>query len=230
MVDAANPALLVARGLAGDRPQVEVQGDAALANDVSWLIDNLRWEVSDDLARFVGPAAAQAIARVGRLLAQGLREALRLASNLAARRRSPGRAPDEVSRAARRHRFTCCASGSTSWRWRISAAPAARLARVIAVGRRLDAPRGVRLRMALEHLGPIFVKFGQVLSTRRDLLPPDIADELAQLQDRVPPFPARGRGRAGRARLRPPDRRACSPASSASRWPAPRSRRSTSRR
>ncbi|MGE0802246.1 MAG: ubiquinone biosynthesis regulatory protein kinase UbiB [Lautropia sp.] len=50
--------------------------------------------------------------------------------------------------------------------------------------------RGARLRLAFESLGPIFVKFGQVLSTRRDLLPPDIADELARLQDRVPPFPA----------------------------------------
>ncbi|HEX5756588.1 MAG TPA: ubiquinone biosynthesis regulatory protein kinase UbiB [Arenimonas sp.] len=50
-------------------------------------------------------------------------------------------------------------------------------------------PRGQRLRLALQELGPIFVKFGQVLSTRRDLLPPDIADELAQLQDRVAPFP-----------------------------------------
>ncbi|MGB7816756.1 MAG: ubiquinone biosynthesis regulatory protein kinase UbiB [Methylotenera sp.] len=48
-------------------------------------------------------------------------------------------------------------------------------------------PRGVRLRLALEKLGPIFVKFGQVLSTRRDLLPPDVADELAKLQDQVPP-------------------------------------------
>jgi ubiquinone biosynthesis protein len=56
--------------------------------------------------------------------------------------------------------------------------------------RRLDAPRGVRLRQALETLGPIFVKFGQVLSTRRDLLPTDIADELAKLQDQVPPFPS----------------------------------------
>src|SRR3970040_2216053 len=56
--------------------------------------------------------------------------------------------------------------------------------------RRLDAPRAVRLRQALEALGPIFVKFGQVLSTRRDLLPPGIADELAKLQDQVPPFPA----------------------------------------
>src|SRR5690349_8887798 len=49
-------------------------------------------------------------------------------------------------------------------------------------------PRGQRLREALETLGPIFVKFGQVLSTRRDLLPLDIADELAKLQDQVPPF------------------------------------------
>src|SRR3954451_19192170 len=49
-------------------------------------------------------------------------------------------------------------------------------------------PRGRRLREALETLGPIYVKFGQVLSTRRDLVPLDIADELARLQDRVPPF------------------------------------------
>ncbi|MFO1328389.1 MAG: ubiquinone biosynthesis regulatory protein kinase UbiB [Rubrivivax sp.] len=63
------------------------------------------------------------------------------------------------------------------------------LARLLTVGRRLDAPRGERLRMACERLGPIFVKFGQVLSTRRDLLPLDVADELARLQDRVPPFP-----------------------------------------
>ncbi len=62
------------------------------------------------------------------------------------------------------------------------------LARVLSFGRRLDAPRGQRLRLALERLGPIFVKFGQVLSTRRDLMPTDIADELARLQDRVPPF------------------------------------------
>ncbi|MBX3621821.1 MAG: ubiquinone biosynthesis regulatory protein kinase UbiB, partial [Rhizobacter sp.] len=64
------------------------------------------------------------------------------------------------------------------------------LVRVMTLGRRLDAPPGRRLREALERLGPIFVKFGQVLSTRRDLLPPEVADELARLQDRVPPFPA----------------------------------------
>jgi ubiquinone biosynthesis protein len=64
------------------------------------------------------------------------------------------------------------------------------LVRLATLGRRLDAPRGVRLRLGLERLGPIFVKFGQVLSTRRDLIPIDVADELARLQDRVPPFPA----------------------------------------
>src|SRR5882724_7601722 len=50
--------------------------------------------------------------------------------------------------------------------------------------------RGERLRLALESLGPIFVKFGQLLSVRRDLIPEDIADELAKLQDNVPPFPS----------------------------------------
>src|SRR5215469_13961212 len=62
------------------------------------------------------------------------------------------------------------------------------LLRITTLGRKFDAPPGVRLRLALESLGPIFVKFGQVLSTRRDLLPVDIANELAKLQDQVPPF------------------------------------------
>jgi len=53
-----------------------------------------------------------------------------------------------------------------------------------------ERPRAERLRLALEELGPVFIKFGQTLSTRRDLLPVDIADELARLQDKVPPFPA----------------------------------------
>jgi ubiquinone biosynthesis protein len=80
------------------------------------------------------------------------------------------------------------------------------LARVVTIGRRLEAPRGERLRLALERLGPIFVKFGQVLSTRRDLLPLDIADELARLQDRVPPFPgAQARALIERAFGRPID-------------------------
>ncbi len=63
--------------------------------------------------------------------------------------------------------------------------------------RRPAATRAERLREALEELGPIFVKFGQAVSTRRDLLPADIAEELAKLQDRVPPFP----GSIARARI-----------------------------
>src|SRR3989338_8042330 len=50
-------------------------------------------------------------------------------------------------------------------------------------------PRAVRLRSAFDDLGPIFVKFGQILSTRQDLLPADISAELEKLQDSVPPFP-----------------------------------------
>jgi ubiquinone biosynthesis protein len=67
-----------------------------------------------------------------------------------------------------------------------------RLLRVIAPGGRrgvADAPRGERLRLALNEMGPIYVKFGQIMSTRRDMIPADIADELALLQDQVPPFP-----------------------------------------
>ncbi len=67
---------------------------------------------------------------------------------------------------------------------------AVRLLWLVRLGSRPTMPRGLRLRLALESLGPIFVKFGQVLSTRRDLIPPDIADELTLLQDRVAPFPS----------------------------------------
>ncbi|MEO7402922.1 MAG: ubiquinone biosynthesis regulatory protein kinase UbiB [Burkholderiales bacterium] len=75
----------------------------------------------------------------------------------------------------------------------LAADPSGRLQRIatkVLFFRKLNEPRAVRLRRALETLGPIFVKFGQVLSTRRDLLPADIADELAKLQDQVPPFPS----------------------------------------
>lgn len=65
---------------------------------------------------------------------------------------------------------------------------AARVLRWVRFGSKPKHSRGVRLRLALEALGPVFVKFGQVLSTRRDLIPADIAAELALLQDRVPPF------------------------------------------
>ena len=67
---------------------------------------------------------------------------------------------------------------------------AVRLLRIVRMGAAPKMPRGERLRLALESLGPIFVKFGQVLSTRRDLIPTDVADELAMLQDHVAPFPS----------------------------------------
>ena len=66
--------------------------------------------------------------------------------------------------------------------------PYAFLLKLIPVSRVRDLPRGERLRMALEELGPVFVKFGQVLSTRPDLLADDIALSLTKLQDQVPPF------------------------------------------
>jgi ubiquinone biosynthesis protein len=68
--------------------------------------------------------------------------------------------------------------------------PIAWLQRLVPWRRRHADRLGVRVRLALEELGPLFVKFGQALSVRRDLLPADIADELAKLQDRVPPFPS----------------------------------------
>lgn len=74
---------------------------------------------------------------------------------------------------------------SNTWRQRPHA-----LLRCLLFWCRQTQPRAVQLRLALEELGPIFVKFGQMLSTRRDLLPSDIADELTKLQDQVPPFPA----------------------------------------
>jgi ubiquinone biosynthesis protein len=68
---------------------------------------------------------------------------------------------------------------------------AVQLLRIVRMGSAPKMPRGQRLRLALESLGPIFVKFGQALSTRRDLIPPDVADELALLQDHVAPFPSK---------------------------------------
>ena len=88
--------------------------------------------------------------------------------------------------------------GATLARYRldelIAELPPLRIARIVRIlpwGRKSvrELSRGSRLRLALQDLGPIYVKFGQILSTRRDLLPPDIAEELAELQDAVPPFP-----------------------------------------
>lgn len=96
----------------------------------------------------------------------------------------------QIARIAARHRLDMVASAEAlaasdiprGVRWALLAWP----------GRWLPAPRrppAVRLRLAFEALGPVFIKFGQLLSTRRDMLPPDYADELAKLQDHVPPFP-----------------------------------------
>jgi len=87
-VDASSPARLLAQGLAGQRPQVDVAGDAQLATDVSWLMDNLRWDAQDDLARLVGPALANELARVGAALARGVREAVAAIAAVAERARS----------------------------------------------------------------------------------------------------------------------------------------------
>ncbi len=70
----------------------------------------------------------------------------------------------------------------------LSLKPLHNIIKLLFFWRKATLPRGVRLRLALEKLGPLFVKFGQMLSTRRDLLPVDIANELAKLQDQVPPF------------------------------------------
>ncbi len=74
-IDASNPALAFARFVVGERPALRVEGDAAFASDVNWLIENLRWEVQDDLARLVGDAPAREIARFGSAVAKAIREA-----------------------------------------------------------------------------------------------------------------------------------------------------------
>ncbi|MDQ2702686.1 MAG: AarF/UbiB family protein, partial [Pseudomonadota bacterium] len=89
-----------------------------------------------------------------------------------------------IGRVLVRYRLDDLLSGTPAERWLKLMRPfVPRASREIAAQ-----PRGVRLRLALQELGPIFVKFGQILSTRRDLLPPDIVDDLALLQDQVAPF------------------------------------------
>lgn len=94
-LDASNPALAMAQWAAGERPRVAVQGDARFATDLSWLMDNLRWDVQDDLARLVGQAPAHELARIGKVLAGGLRESLRVLAGQASRAAAgpPGPAP-----------------------------------------------------------------------------------------------------------------------------------------
>lgn len=88
-VDAANPLLLSARAMAGEMPSVNIDGDAQLAADVNWLLQNLRWDVAADLERLFGPAVAYPLQRMGSALARGLRAALQGAPGLNPRTRPP---------------------------------------------------------------------------------------------------------------------------------------------
>ena len=83
-IDASNPALALLQAIAGERPRIDVSGDAAFAADVNWLFDNLRWDVQDDLARIVGQAPAHELARLASAIAAALRSA---AQTLGARAR-----------------------------------------------------------------------------------------------------------------------------------------------
>ena len=178
----------------GATPDVRIDGAADLAGEMHWLVDNLRWDIEGDLAQALGPTPARAVMSIGRAGARALRRMFAAASpgpsqpGSAAAMRQLARALF-IALTLLRFGIDDIALSGLKQRW------VRALARLATFGRNLREPRGVRLRRAFERLGPIFVKFGQVLSTRRDLLPPDIADELAKLQDRVPPFPGRARAR-----------------------------------
>jgi ubiquinone biosynthesis accessory factor UbiJ len=87
-LDASNPALVLARALAGEAPAVQIEGNAQLAADVNWLLQNLRWDVAADLDRIFGPQLAQPLHQVGRMLASGLRTTLKGAAALGEQWRS----------------------------------------------------------------------------------------------------------------------------------------------
>jgi ubiquinone biosynthesis protein UbiJ len=88
----SNPALALAKLVVGERPAVTVDGDAAFATDVNWLIENLRWDVQDDLARIVGDAPAREITRFGSAVAKALREGAKKLDEFA-RRADPRQRP-----------------------------------------------------------------------------------------------------------------------------------------
>jgi ubiquinone biosynthesis protein UbiJ len=75
-MDLSNPARLIEAAVSGQRPAVSIQGDARLATDIGWLMDNLRWDYEDDLARLFGPMPAHQIAQAVRLGATALRQGL----------------------------------------------------------------------------------------------------------------------------------------------------------
>lgn len=74
-IDASDPARLALGALAGERPRIEVTGDASLAGDVNWLFDNLRWDIEDDIQGLIGAAAAHQLCEVGAIIAGAVRSA-----------------------------------------------------------------------------------------------------------------------------------------------------------
>ena len=92
-IAAGNPAALLTRMVTGERPKITVSGDAAFAGDLDWLIDNLRWDVQDDLARIVGAGPAREIGRIGGGIASALRQAVAQVSGLVGRARRTDSSP-----------------------------------------------------------------------------------------------------------------------------------------
>lgn len=84
-LDASNPARLAAQWFAGERPSVNIEGDSAFAADVSWLIENLRWDIEDDLARVIGQGPAHQLSRAAGALSSGFTFAARRLQDLVAR-------------------------------------------------------------------------------------------------------------------------------------------------
>jgi ubiquinone biosynthesis accessory factor UbiJ len=91
-VDASQPAQMVADTLSGDKPPVDVAGDAAFAADVNWLVEHLRWDVQDDLARVIGVGPATQLTQAGAFVAAGLRRAVQMVNQATGKRSHTGAA------------------------------------------------------------------------------------------------------------------------------------------
>jgi ubiquinone biosynthesis accessory factor UbiJ len=97
-LDAPNPALLLVKTLAGEMPPVRIEGDAQLAGDVNWLLQNLRWDVAADLERLFGPTLAQPLHKLGSMLAAALRNAVgRAGASASFAQEAAQRAKDELN-------------------------------------------------------------------------------------------------------------------------------------
>jgi hypothetical protein len=171
---------------------VRIAGDVQLAAEVQWLVDHVRWDLEEDLSRVIGDAPAHAMGQ----------SAGAWPTPCGSSPAPPAAAPAPTPAGARAGRRMTRYLRAVFILWVIlrygldelalSGFRLGWLARILTIGRRrnLDAPRGQRLRQALEHLGPIFVKFGQVLSTRRDLLPPTSPTNWRCCRTACRPFPS----------------------------------------